>query len=332
MAALLALTLVLPLGGQAAGPSTTDEVVIAILDTGIDPDHVEFTGCSQHPLIAYKDHTASPNHGAQDDLGHGTAVASVAVGNSLGEAPCTPILVGQVCDEDGCPSSDIEEGIAWAIDQGADIINLSLGTQIPVPELLFDIEDALADAREAGVLVTVSAGNGVAGAGLAPYPSSIGQPSGNHLAFVVGSADEDGDPALRHNWDPEATQAGIDVRVARAYSQSGYVHRSGTSFAAPNAAGIAAVVLQTHLDTYGHAPGPDRLEEILTWTAADDPWIPPTLEGWGFLDKDAAVQAVETGTAKASPCQTLTPGTLAWASACLNEAHDRTSDTLRERW
>lgn len=325
--------LVLPLAVQAAGPAkAAPDVVIAILDTGIDPDHAEFTACDEHPLLAYKDLTPGQNQTPQDGIGHGTAVASVAVGATLGQAPCTPFLAGQVCSQAGCYASDIEAGIRWAIDQDADIINLSLGTAVPTPELLFDVEQALAEARDAGVLVTVSAGNGVGGFGLAPYPSSIGQPSGSHLAFVIGSADEDGDPAFTHNWDPEATQAGVDVRVALAHTGDGYTHMSGTSLAAPNAAGIAAVVLQAHLDTHGEAPTPDRLEEILTWTAADDPWIPPTLEGWGFLDKDAAVHAVETGQAEVPPCQTLSPGTLAWSSACLNQAHDGSSNTLREQW
>lgn len=326
----LACALTLPLVVQASPQD--DEVIIAILDTGIDPNHPEFTGCDQDPLRAYKSFVGGSAQASPAVRDHGTSVASVAIGKTLGEAPCTPILVGQVCDSDGCASTDISQAITWAIDQGADIINLSLGTAQPTPELLFSIEDALADAREAGILVTVAAGNGVGGVGLVPFPSSLGQPSGSHLAFIVGSADEDGDPALTHNWDPEATQAGVSVRVATSLGDAAYTRKSGTSFAAPNAAGIAAVVLQAYLAEHGQHPSPDRLEEILTWTARDDPLIPPSLEGWGFLDKQAAVKAVETGGAQRSPCQTAPVGTLAWASACMNEDHDRASDTLRERW
>ncbi len=328
--ALVAASLALPLAAQAG--QAGDQVVIAILDTGIDPDHPEFTACDQHPLIAWRGFTKSDDQSPSDHLDHGTGVASVAVGKTLGEAPCTPILLGKVCNASGCTAEDISQGIRWALAEGADIINISLGTARPTPELLFSIEPALAEARDADVLVTVAAGNGLEGYGLAPYPSSLGQPSGSHLAFIVGSADETGEPAVGHSSDPEATQAGVDVQVARAHSSSPYAYRSGTSFAAPNAAGIAAVTLAAYLETHGQRPSAERLEELLTWTARDDPAIPPALEGWGFLDASAAVEAVETGGAQVPPCQGLPAGTVAWASACLNEAYLGTADTVRRAW
>ena len=137
-------------------------VLVAILDTGIDPDHPVFQG---HIAAAYDFVDEHP--GATDialgvdtnadgyvdgGFGHGSHVAGIV----LLAAPDAQLLVGRVLDSDGVGDvMTVAAGIRWATAHGANIINLSLGT----PDKSAAISQALAEAEARGVLVIASAGN-----------------------------------------------------------------------------------------------------------------------------------------------------------------------------
>ncbi len=309
--------------------TTEDDIVVAVLDSGIDTEHVEFTSCSQHPLTGWKDFVDG-NEDPVDPVGHGTAVSSVAVGATLGESACTNLVVGRVCDSGGCPTSAIGDGILWAIEQGADVINLSLGTTVPAPRLLFNLDAELMQAREAGALPVVAAGNGVQNFGLVPYPSYLGQPSGSEYAFVVGASDENGNAAIGMNTDPEVIQAGVDVRVADAGTEDGYTSLSGTSFSAPNVAGIAAAVQKAWLGTHGETLSADDLENYLKWTAEDGGGTTPVQEGWGFVDIFEALEQVPDGMPEEPECEPS--GQLQEINRCSNLVHDEVANSVRDQW
>lgn len=316
-----------------AQDAASEEVVIAVLDSGIDPDHTEFTSCDEHPLVGWKDFVENKPE-PFDPVGHGTSVASVAMGATVGEAPCAKILVARVCDNDGCSTADVRAAVTWAVEQGADVINLSLGVIVPSPRLLFNLDGELSAAREAGALPVVAAGNGAGNLGLVPYPSYLGQPSGSEFALVAGSSDESGNAAIGHSTDPEVVQAGLSVRSAKAGTTDEYTNPSGTSFAAPNVAGVAAAVQQAWVDTYEEKLSPDDLENFLKWTAEDGGGTPPVQEGWGFVDRLTSLEQVPEGMPEEPTCPG--PGNIAGTvgpySRCANLVHDQVANTVRDQW
>lgn len=105
-------------------------VRVAVLDSGADSSHPELNG----RIISQADFTGT---GLQDALGHGTHVAGIVAGagereieanRAIGASPNVSLLVGKVCRDDGwCLESDILAGIEWAVQQKAQVMNLSLG-------------------------------------------------------------------------------------------------------------------------------------------------------------------------------------------------------------
>ncbi|CAM5699866.1 hypothetical protein SCALM49S_06509 [Streptomyces californicus] len=135
-------------------------VKIAVLDTGTDTTHPDLKG----QVIAEKNFSAAKD--TKDRVGHGTHVASIAAGTGAksggkfkGVAPDAKLLAGKVLDDDGYgDDSGILAGMEWAVAQGADIVNLSLGGP-DTPEV--DPLEAAVDklSAEKGVLFAIAAGN-----------------------------------------------------------------------------------------------------------------------------------------------------------------------------
>jgi len=158
---------------ESAWDQITDcsSAVVAVLDTGINYTHTDLTGNMWDGLLS-----GFPNHGfdfididndpmpTRVDEDHGTHVAGTigAFGNNdLGVAGVcwqASIMSVRVCDDQGCPSSSIIEGIGFASDNGAEVINMSLGGEPLNPDLLFS--NSITYARDHDVVIVVSAGNG----------------------------------------------------------------------------------------------------------------------------------------------------------------------------
>src|SRR4051812_32308440 len=120
----------------ALGAGTT----IAVVDTGVDLNHPDLKDKLLPGLDLVSDETCTP--GAQDLNGHGTHVAGIAAASAnngigvAGTAPSANILPVRVLDSTGSGSGDdISVGIKWAADRGAQVINLSLGNDIPLVDL-----------------------------------------------------------------------------------------------------------------------------------------------------------------------------------------------------
>ncbi|MFF2327765.1 MULTISPECIES: S8 family serine peptidase [unclassified Streptomyces] len=272
-------------------------VKIAVLDTGVDATHPDLQG----QVIDAKNFTASPD--TKDRYGHGTHVSSIAAGTGAksggkfkGVAPDAKLIEGKVLDDDGFgDDAGILAGMEWAVAQGADIINLSLGGG-DTPEI--DPLEAAVNKLSAdkGVLFAIAAGNE------GDAPGTVGSPGSAEAALTVGAVDDNdgladfssrgpriGDGGIK----PDVTAPGVDITAAAApgsvidqevgQNPPGYLTISGTSMATPHVAGAAALLKQEHPEwTY------TELKGALTGSAKPGAYT-PFEQGSGRIAVDRAI-------------------------------------------
>lgn len=268
-------------------------VSIAIVDTGIDPTHPDLQG----RLVDLADWVGE---GPVDENGHGTHCASIAAGSGAksdgryrGVAPAASIYAAKVLRRNGSGMmSDVMAGIDWAVDQGVQIISLSLGG--PGPSDGHDALSEMCDAAvAAGVVVCAAAGND------GPAGRTIGSPGASRLAITVGaSTDQDivapfssRGPTADGRAKPDILLPGHLITAARAKGtsmgtpvDSYYCEASGTSMATPVAAGLCALLLQMDPELT-----PDEIKERLITTSIDL-GEPANAQGRGRADALRAIQ------------------------------------------
>ena len=220
----------------ATGAGTT----IAVIDSGIDLNHREFRGRITAG-IDFVDRDFIP----QDLNGHGTHIAgTLAAANDgigiTGVAHQARLMPIRVLDDDGVGSiSDVISGIRWAANNGADVINLSLGGDVGYSQAM---EDAIWHASKLGSVVVMASGN--SGRPSPAYPAAHAT---NH-GIAVGAVNRYGQMA---NFSNRAGQRTLDyvtapgVQIASTYLNNRYALASGTSMATPHVAGIAALLKGT---------------------------------------------------------------------------------------
>ncbi|WP_407562622.1 S8 family serine peptidase [Streptomyces sp. 184] len=280
-------------------------VTVAVLDTGIDAEHPDLVG----KVAEARNFSDSPTTG--DAFGHGTHVAATVAGTGAGSdgsrkgvAPGARLLVGKVLGDDGFGSeSQVLAGMEWAAGAGADVVNMSLGTDAPT-----DGTDALSLGlnrltAETGTLFVASAGNS------GPGSATVGSPGSADAALTVGAVDRDesladfssrgprfGDLAVK----PDITAPGVDIVAARAAGTAMgtpvddlYTAASGTSMAAPHVAGAAALLAQRHPDWTAQ-----QLKDALVSTARRHDDLTVYEQGGGRVDaaRADAQQVYATGT------------------------------------
>ncbi|WAM00196.1 S8 family serine peptidase [Streptomyces sp. Je 1-369] len=273
-------------------------VKVAVLDSGVDATHPDLKG----RILAEKNFSTAPD--AKDRRGHGTHVASIAAGTGAesggkfkGVAPGAKLLSGKVLDDSGeGDDSGIIAGMDWAAAQGADVVNLSIGGyDTPGIDPLEAAVDKLS--KDKGILFTVSAGNDGG-------TRSVNSPGSADAALTVGAVDDNdelaefssqgprvGDGAIK----PDVTAPGVDITAAAApgsaiekevgQNPEGYLTISGTSMAAPHAAGAAALLKQQHPD-WKHA----ELKGALTGSTQGDGTYTPFQQGSGRIAVDRAIK------------------------------------------
>jgi subtilisin family serine protease len=217
------------------------DVIVGSIDTGVDLTHPEFTG----RLIAGADWVSNDNNPTDED-GHGShttgtmAGSTVGVAGVSGAAPHVRVYVQRVCGRRGCPTSAIVNAIRAAADFGVVAMNLSLGG---ASESQAE-KDAITYAVGKNVLVIASAGNSGTG--------TVSCPACDPNAISVSSTTWRDELASYSQYGP-----GLDIAapggqcysnttpegcIYSAYKGGGYAFLQGTSMAAPQVTGAAAVV------------------------------------------------------------------------------------------
>lgn len=211
------------------------DVLVCVLDTGIDTDHEDLTG----NLVGGKSFI-SGNASYEDDEGHGTHVASTVAAaiNDKGIIGVSQakIYAIKVLNENGSGwGADISDGIYHAMARGCKVINMSLGSPAQYGPDPF-IQQAVLDAANSGIKVVAAAGNDGKGVG---YPAAIEHP--NVVAVAAMTSNNQLSSFSSRGPQIDAIAPGSYIRGAR--MGGGYVYWDGTSMATPHVAGIWALAI-----------------------------------------------------------------------------------------
>jgi subtilisin family serine protease len=211
-------------------------IKVAVIDTGIDADHPDLAANVKGGVNFVRARGYVDPGRWDDDNGHGSHVAGIigardnAVG-AIGVAPECSLYALKVLNKNGMGyTSDVIAAIQWAVNNGMDIANLSLGSNSPsVAEQL-----ACDTAAAAGLLIVAAAGND---GGAVDYPgaySSVIAVAATNSADAVASWSSNG---------PEVDIAAPGVSVFSCYKNGGYATMNGTSMATPHVTGALALTL-----------------------------------------------------------------------------------------
>ncbi|WP_430779994.1 S8 family serine peptidase [Actinoplanes sp. G11-F43] len=240
--------------------STGAGVTVAVIDSGVDANHADLKGNVLSGYDAITDRAGSTS----DKHGHGTHVAgtiAAVTGNGVGVtavAPDVKILPVKVLGDNGSGNmSDTAEGIVWAADNGAQVINMSLGSTAKVAA----VTNAIKYARGKGVTVIAAAGNSRREGSPTSYPAAD---EGVIGVAATDSSDRIGEYSTAGGFvDVAAPGSGIVSTYPSALGAS-YKSMNGTSMAAPHVAAVAAL-----MKSYNTALTPDQIESALEKSAVD---------------------------------------------------------------
>ena len=248
-------------------------IKVGIVDTGIDPNHPDLTG----RIAQMKDFTGQ---GPNDNHGHGTHVAGIVGGTGAssngkykGVAPECTFYTAKVLSANGSGSTSwVMAGIEWAVQQGVQVINLSLGS-----DGACDGTDALSVLCDAavgkGVVMCVAAGNAGPGA------KTVGSPGCAKQVITIGATNDSDQvtsfssrgPTSDGRIKPDLCFPGASIVACRAAGtsmgtpvDSFYTSASGTSMATPHATGASALLLQANPNLV-----PQQIKDVLMNTAKD---------------------------------------------------------------
>ena len=275
---------------QAHGIAKGDNVLVAVIDSGVDGAHPELNGAIAQSYDAIGDKAPVKPHT------HGTAMASLiaAHGKLLGAAPRARILAIRAFDPAGKTAEgttfNILKGLNWAAANGARVVNMSFaGPSDPA------IHRSLEAARKKGIVLVAAAGN--EGAKSAPL-----YPAADPNVIAVSATDADDQILEQSNRGNHIAIAAPGSQIMVAIPDGGYEMSSGTSHAAAEVSGIVALMLE-------RKPGmtPDQARATLLATAKDigAPGRDP-LFGAGLADAYAAITAGDAPMAQA-PTAEATP-------------------------
>ncbi len=298
-------------------------VVVAVLDTGVNLDHQDL---ADHPWVNEDEVPGNgvddDNNGFVDDLhgwdfinndndptddqGHGTHCAGTiagdgTAGSQTGVAPEAQIMAIKILDSNGSGTeSGVWQGIQYALDNGADVLSLSLGWQHAWNPDRASWRQAFENVLAAGVVAAVAAGNERDGGD--PPPDNVRTPGdvpppwfhpdqtlhgGQAAVVTVGATDSNDDFAYFSSYgpvtwqsvspyndypynpgmgliDPDVAAPGVEIKSLDYSNPSGYTLMSGTSMATPHVAGVMALLLSRNPELT-----PAEVDEILELTAVD---------------------------------------------------------------
>ena len=257
------------------------EVRVAVLDTGVDYTHPDL----KNRVLKSKGYDFVNNdNDPMDDHGHGTHVAGIIAAEANNRKGISGIagpldvriIPVKVLNSKGEGRSDIiAHGIRYAVDSGADIINLSLGTRGKTR----DISNAIKYARNKGVFVVAAAGND-------NMDADNFSPTGDNGVYAVSAITPAYKKAPFSNYGDRIQGAAPGIKIVSTVPQGGYEAWDGTSMSAPVVSGVAAIIKANTPELT-----PDQIEKLLNETAVDimtkgkDPYT-----GYGLVDAYRAVK------------------------------------------
>jgi fibronectin type 3 domain-containing protein len=301
--------------------------IIAIVDTGVTYTHPDLTNIllrdNTNTVIGWNVQNLTAN--ANDDHGHGTHCAGIAAGeinNGIGIAGIAgwnpaignsttfvKVMPVKVLDASGSGTDiNVADGITWAVDHGANIISMSLGSTGTSAAL----DTAVQYAWNHGCVVVAAAGNNASNQLF--YPAALNN--------VVSVASTDNADTLSYfsNYGSWVKVAAPGSSIYSTYPPSGYTTLSGTSMAAPHVAGVAALI-------WAHAPQLNNAQISAILQSSTDSYTPYSghtiATGAGRINAYKAIVATGGGTSAPAPPTNLVavPGntqvSLSWTSSVL---------------
>lgn len=257
-----------------------EQVIVAVLDTGVQSNHPDLKG-KLIEGVNLVDEEAEPD----DDVGHGTHVSGIigaTVNNGEGVAGVSwfnKIMPVKVLDSSGAGSTyTVAQGIIWAVDHGAKVINMSLGNYAEADFL----HDAIKYAYEHDVVMIAASGN--------DNTDRPGYPAAYPEVFAVAATDSNKEKASFSNYGDYIDVAAPGDGIASTYPGSQYAALSGTSMASPHVAALAGLIRSVN-------PELSNVEvmEIMRKSAIDlgdegkDNYF-----GYGEIDVEKALQAASS--------------------------------------
>jgi subtilisin family serine protease len=289
------------IGADAAHQTTEGQgATVAVVDTGANFAHPDLAGrlIPGHDFVDGDDDPTDQNDqdsmGNPDDVYHGTHVTGILAADAdngvgvEGVAPLASVLVVRVLGRDGSGSVDaVANGIDYARTHGANVINLSLGADVPlIGDSDTTIRDAIQRALSQGIVVVAAAGNN--------SMPICDQPRVQGPFMCVAAVDRNGSATFYTNFSGfgsafgiaapgGAGQGPIEDDILSTNKGAGYRYEAGTSQATPHVSGVAALLYSVGLRGQAIV---DRIEQ----TARDaGPPGPDPIYGAGIVDARAAV-------------------------------------------
>jgi thermitase len=246
---------------QVLAKKLGEDVVVAVIDTGIDHRHPIFANrlAPRNTWYDFVSRDTNPQEVSGAAYGHGTVVASIV----LQVAPEAKVMPLRVLNGNGAGKvADVAAAIDWAAQRGAKVIQLSLGTESPSPE----IEQAVDRAATRGIYVVASAGNSNANPTYPAYTAMLATPTGD-MGVGVGSVTINDVKSSFSNFAPEngPIEDGLEMvsfgeDVYAAIPGSRIAAWDGTSMAAPMVAGALALAIAEGAEAL--SPGTLALEVV----------------------------------------------------------------------
>lgn len=255
-----------------------EDIVIAVVDTGVDLNHPDLKN-----RLTKGYNVIENNHYPDDDNGHGTHVAGIIASetnNREGTAGITwynKIMPIKVMEAEGYGTTfDIAKGIVWAVDHGADVINLSLGNYEPSSLM----KKAIDYAYKKNVVMVAAAGN--------DNTSQPSYPAAYDKVLGVSAISYTGTRASFSNYGDYIDVTAPGVQIPSTYFNQQYAALSGTSMATPHVAGLAGLLLSVNSELKNN-----EVMNIIKNSAYDigDPGDDPEF-GRGLIDVRKALDIV----------------------------------------
>ncbi|MBE9102602.1 S8 family peptidase [Vacuolonema iberomarrocanum] len=270
-------------------PYDGTNITVAVLDTGIEPDHPAFGSID----LVQKNFTSE---GENDTEGHGTHCAGTIFGHDVDGTRIgiargvRRALIGKVLGEGAGSSATIAQAIQWAVNEGANVISMSLGIDFPgfvdlmVNTYQYDINLATSMALEAyraninlfselaqfveaqgifgdGTIIIAASGNE---SNRPDYEIAVAPPAAGTGVIAVGALEET-DSGLKEAYfsNSQVDVSAPGVGIVSAKLGGGLTSMSGTSMATPHVAGVAALWAQRQRDLTGRVENRSLLAQLI---------------------------------------------------------------------